>query len=295
MELLQLKYFKALAQWESVTRAAEELRISQPALSKTLANLERELGVPLFDRVGRRMRLNPKGEAFYRQVTRGLDHLENGVAEIRETGGEPVGEVRLLILAASNLMSDLFVHFHRRYPKIKLRLIQQHGHDLALAGECDFAVSATPGNYSGLDKALLLREELVLAVPADHPFAKRDCLDLAEAADCAFIAYSTGPSLRTLSDSLCHAAGFFPDIVFESDNTYSFKTMIQAGLGVALIPAITQRSMFSPAIVPVRVRRPDCSRDVYLSWRTNRYLSHAMELFKAFCIDFFAQVENLVL
>ena len=104
MELLQLRYFCTVAHYQSVTRAAAELMISQPALSKTIRNLEREVGVPLFERRGKYIQLNRMGELFYSQVRHALNTLDDGVSKLSDMSDAPSGEVHLLVQGASNFL-----------------------------------------------------------------------------------------------------------------------------------------------------------------------------------------------
>ncbi|MDF2675156.1 MAG: LysR family transcriptional regulator, partial [Clostridiales bacterium] len=144
MELLQLRYFCTVVKYGNITKAAEELRISQPSLSKTISNLEKELGVTLFDRIGKHILLNDFGKAFYRRVSTGLNSIDDGLLELADMSNVQTGHVNLLILAASNLMPELFISFHSRYPHIKLHLKHPSRHELILSGDCDLCISATP-------------------------------------------------------------------------------------------------------------------------------------------------------
>lgn len=292
MELLQLRYFCTVVKYGNITKAAEELRISQPSLSKTISNLEKELGITLFDRVGKHILLNDFGKAFYKRVSTGLNSIDDGLLELADMSNVQSGHVNLLILAASNLMPELFINFHNHYPHIKLHLKHPSRHELILTGDCDLCISATPEDYTGLTNILLLKEELVLAVPNEHPLASKDSIDLIEAADCDFIAFSKGPSIRTLTDSLCHYAGFIPNIIFECDNAYTYKVMLDSKMGVALIPSITYRSTLTPNTSAIHIKSPDCHRNINLSWLSDKYMTKATSIFRDFCIEFFKDVER---
>ena len=104
MELLQLRYFCVVAKHQNMTKAAAELMISQPALSKTIASLEKELGTPLFVRRNRSIFLNRAGEILYQKIDQSINLIDDTVSEIRELSNEPFGNVRLLVLSASSYM-----------------------------------------------------------------------------------------------------------------------------------------------------------------------------------------------
>ena len=287
MELLQLRYFCTVAQLESITNAAQSLNISQPSLSKTIINLEREVGVPLFDRLGRHIYLNARGKQFYEKVRDSLDLIDSAQNELLNTSLEPSGDIKLFILAASSLIPSMLAGFVSAYPQIRINLYQQISYDLRYSDEYDFSISATPMDYTNLEVYPLLTEEIVLAVPISHPLAGKDELHLSDAADCNFIAFSRGPSLRTLTDSLCYMAGFAPRIIFESDGINTLFTMIEAGAGVSLLPAGTHRKIDEQKIKLIRIREPYASRTVNLAWRREKYMTNAGMLFKQHCIDFF--------
>lgn len=289
MDLLQLRYFCAVARMDSITAAADYLHISQPSLSKTIISLEKELGSPLFDRIGRHIYLSTRGKAFYDKVKDALDLIDGARNELADSDGNPTGEINLLILAASSMMPDLIVRFTRLYPSIHIRLHQQVRHDLRYSEEYDLCISATPMDYSHMETSALLTEEIVLVVPRNHPLARRESVDLAEAATCDFIAYSRGPSLRVLMDSLCYLAGFTPRIVFEGDSVSIMIAMIETQAGVTLLPKYTFHMPPENQLTAVHIHTPVAQRTVNLSWRADKYLSRACVLFKEFCFAYFRE------
>jgi LysR family transcriptional regulator, transcription activator of glutamate synthase operon len=292
MDLLQLRYFCTVARFGSITQAADLLHVSQPSLSKTIMNLENGLGMPLFDRIGRRIYLSARGKAFYDRVKDGLDLIDDAQNKLADSCGSPTGEINLLILAASSMMPELIVKFAKRYPSIHFKLHHQVRHDLRYSEEYDFCVSATPMDYSHMETVELLTEEIVLVVTKDHPLATRREIDLTEAATCNFVTYSRGPSLRMLMDSLCYMAGFTPHIVFEGDSVSTLQAMIAIEAGVALLPLYTFRNPPGNQLVALHIRKPISQRTVNLSWRADKYMSKACELFKNFCCMYFQDYIN---
>lgn len=287
MELLQLKYFCSVAQMESITKAAQSLHISQPSLSKTIINLEKELGTPLFDRLGRQIYLNEKGKIFYQQVHDSLNLLDNAVQQMRDIRPTARGEINLLILAASALMPCIISSFIKKHPDVRIHLHQQTSHDLCFSDAYDFSVSATPLDYTGLEVYPLLAEPLVLAVPREHPLSVYEEIQLSDASAYEFIAFSHGPSIRTLTDSLCYMAGFAPKIIFESDGTAPLFSMIESGVGISLIPVKTHAKFDENKVKLVRLTDASAKRTVNLAWRREKYLNNACMLFKQHIIEFF--------
>ena len=123
MELLQLRYFRAVARTEHMTRAAEELSITQPSLSKVIRRLERELGAPLFDRRGRSIRLNRCGEAFRDHVDAIFRELAEGQRAVRDLAGLEAGEVSL-VAASLGWLPPVLHRFQEGHPSIQFRLAQ---------------------------------------------------------------------------------------------------------------------------------------------------------------------------
>lgn len=292
MELLQLRYFCTVAQMESITKAAQSLRISQPSLSKTIINLEKEVGTAFFDRLGRHIYLNEKGRMFYEQVRDGLELIDGARNQLMDIDPSPRGKIDLLILAASAKMVGVIAAFIAKHPDIRISLCQQTCHDLRYADEYDFSISATPMDYTNLEIYPLLTEEILLAVPAGHPLARYDETALAGAAEYDFLAFSKGPSLRVLTDSLCYMSGFAPKIIFESDGTDQLFSMIEAGLGISLIPAETHRRIDRTRIKLLRITDVPVSRTVNLAWRREKYMNHACMLFRQHVIDSFSPLQK---
>ena len=154
MELLQLRYFCEVVKWGNVTRAAKENYISQPALSKTIRNLEDELGVKLFERVKNRVELNEYGRAFYDKVSRGLQMIDSGVEGLKLAPDSERGEITLIVKAGQYLFPEFYDSFSRRYPDITLDVANFTLIQRRILSEYDFHISAffiaDSGNYCHL-------------------------------------------------------------------------------------------------------------------------------------------------
>lgn len=290
MELMQLRYFCEIAKEENISKASKVLHVAQPSLSRSLASLEEELGTKLFDREGRKLRLNHNGEIYYRNIRNALGIIDNAKNELLDHSTTPFGHLTLIILAGSNIAPDLLINFHKMYPHISLNLKQQATHNLQQAGDFDFVISATPGNYKGLTNITLLEEDIVIAANRNHPLSSHKKIDLIEAKPYQFVTYSKGPSIRELTDHLCEMAGFKPDIILESDSPSTFKSFVQSQMGIALIPYQTQKSFFTPMITPIFVKSPVCKRTIFLSYPEGQYLNKVSKLFMDFCVDFFSKI-----
>lgn len=298
MELLQLRYFQTVARFEHMTRASEELGIAQPALSHTIARLEKELGVPLFDRVGRHIHLNHFGRAYLQRVERIFEELVQGERELNDLAEGRQGEIELGMSVATHLLPDLLSAFLKDHPTIHFQLSQHEVKTVAnialqlTKGTCDLYISSPLLQQPGVTSVTLLTEDIVLAVPSMHPFAERSHVHLQEVANEAFVSLKPGHSLRELTDSFCQQMGFRPKILFESDEPSTIRGLIKAGQGIAFVPAISWRGSVGSAVSHVPISEPKCQRTIGLSWSTDRSLSLAARHFRQFVVDYFACLQS---
>jgi DNA-binding transcriptional LysR family regulator len=289
MELLQLKYFEIVARHEHVTRAAEELHISQPSLSKVISRLEEELGAVLFDRQGRNIRLNSFGKAFLKRVERIFLELEDAKRELADMSGLEQGKITLAWTSVS-LLPRVLEGFLKKYPYVSFRQTVDSTLEIKHQlenGVIDLCISSPPIEGSVIICKPLFTEELLLAVPENHKFANRESVDLIEAAKEPFVSTKQGYGYRDVTDELCRQAGFVPNIVFESDATFSLINLINAGLGIAFLPAPGMRDFSTKLPRLVRIKKPVCQRTICLSYLEGHYLSKAAQQFCGYVTDYF--------
>ncbi|WP_344533861.1 LysR family transcriptional regulator [Streptomyces albiaxialis] len=288
MDLLQLRYFRTVARYEHMSRAADELHVSQPSLSRTVARLEAELGTPLFDREGRRIRLNQYGAVFLRHVERALSELDDGRRALREARGGGLGKVSV---ACETLLTiaGLLARFRAAFPRADVRLFQADAAEMERrlrAREVDFCVASQALTGPDLDSVELMREEVLLAVPLGHRLAGRESVTIAEIAEESFVATRPGNWQRALLDRLFAAEGRTPEVTCEGDEPGATQDLISAGLGIGLVPAMSHqvaRQVGTHAPVAwTRVDAPDCHRVLTLVWRRGAHLSEAGRAFREF-------------
>jgi len=289
MDLLQLKYFEVAARHEHMTRAAEELHISQPSLSKAIGRLEEELGVMLFDRQGRNIRLNSFGKAFLKRVKKVFLELENGKRELSDMSGLEQGRISLAWTSTS-LLPRILEGFLEMYPRLSFHQIVastvEMKHQLE-SGVIDLCISSPPVTGPGIICTPLYTEEIFLAVPENHRLAKRTAIDLIEAADEPFICTKKGYGFRDITDEFCRQAGFSPNIVFEGDVGSSLFSLVNAGLGVAFVPSPNLRDYSVKLPKLLRINRPVCRRTIGLAYFEGHYLSRAAQQFCRYVTDYF--------
>lgn len=281
MELNSLKQFLVVARLEHLSRAADELHIAQPSLSRTIARLESELGTPLFDRSGR-LRLNDTGRLFRDHVERSLGELEAGRRAVAEATSEGLGTVRLASETFLTLTGPLAA-YKRAHPSIEIELHWSPAEDMARrlrAQDVDLCVASQPIHAEGLESAQLFDEAVGVGTPLDHPLAGRTSVSIDELAGQPFVTARQGHWVRRLLDRLFAARGLTPKIVCESDEPSAIAGLISAGLGIGLVPAFARRSAMRTPGAWIAVDSPDCRRTVTLYWGADSHLPVAARLMR---------------
>lgn len=290
VSLDELRWFVAVADLGRVTRAAEELHISQPALSRALARLQRELGVALFDRSGRNLRLNRYGELFLAHVRRALAEVESGREAVEELAGAEHGSVSLGFAPTLStwLVPALVSAFRSEHPGPRFQLRQDAVGQLVNAlhdGAVDLLITPRPGDPQ-LSWRELGRERLQLVVPPTHKLASRKRVRLAEAAGERFVMLKHAFDFRDLVEDLCRAAGFEPESGFEAEDVASARALVAAGLGVAVVPPLHGGGAGLGASAPhVELSDRTAVRSIGIVWDERRYRSPATELFRKFALE----------
>lgn len=289
MELMQLKYFQVTAKCEHITRAAEELHIAQPSLSLSISNLEHELGIQLFDRLGRNIRLNKYGEIFLNRVDQMFSELEDGTRELRDFLQNESLNVSLGLNQIS-LCRPLFKKFLNSHPDIQLR--QEMGtiaemQNRLYDGSLDLCISAPPLTGPNIECTPLIEGEIFLLVPKSNRFAQRKSIKLNEAENESFVSLKSGFGTSTMTDDLCRKAGFIPKIVFEGDVALEVYELVKEGLGVALLPVPDWIGYPLDSVVSLHIEEPDCKRTIALSYCKGRYLTKGAAQFRQYVIEYF--------
>lgn len=286
MELLQLQYFRTVARMEHMTKAAQDLRIAQPALSKTIARLEKDVGVPLFDRDGRKIRLNAFGKAFLNKVEAALTLLEEGQKEVSDLAGLEHGSIHLATSTLDRLSEPLnaFLSLH---PNVNFRITQASMEEMAHlieVGEVDICFTPLPMERPDFSALSVLNEDVYLAVPPAHRLAGLPSIRLNQVADEPFIGYKEGYHFQKMNDDFFHTAGISPNYVCRVDEPSAIAKLISAGLGIALVGNCGGPN--SPLHL-LSIEYPVCQRHFQIVWHNKRYLSMAARSFRDFIVQYF--------
>ncbi|MBQ8583789.1 MAG: LysR family transcriptional regulator [Clostridia bacterium] len=245
MELLQLMYFCDAAKTENFSRTAEKYKVPTSNISQTVKRLEAELGVKLFRRSANKVCLSEEGKLFYGGAKRALDALEEAKSRISDLEEEGWGEIRLLIRTDRRIVTNAIEKFKQRCPRVSLSI--NHRADSALT-DYDFIISDAIERAADYRSEHLLSERIVLAVEKNAPLAEGPINGLESLAGERFIALADS-RLHSLTEQMCRAAGFTPNVVIRTDDPHYVRKYVEMGLGIALVPAVSWRGAFSDNVV----------------------------------------------
>lgn len=298
MELRQIKYFIEVAKREHVTEAAVSLHVAQSAVSRQIFNLEEELGVSLFTREGRNVKLTPIGEMFLVQMEQAVKLIDNAVREIEEQLDPEKGTIRVGFpssLAAYTLPTAISA-FREQYPEVKFQLNQgsySYLIDGVVKGDFNLALlGPVPKREKKIKGKTLFTEKIVALLPQHHPLARKQILKLNDLRDDSFVLFPNGYILREIIVTACSQLGFTPRVTFEGEDIDAIKGLVSAGLGVTLIPEITLIDCMPRSTVKIPITEPDVSRTVGVIIPTERELLPTEKLFYEFLGDFFSILDR---
>jgi LysR family transcriptional regulator, hydrogen peroxide-inducible genes activator len=282
MELHQLRYFCAVADSGSFSRAAEQSHVSQPSLSQQILKLEDELGAKLFDRLGRSVRLTDLGKAFLpraRAVLRELEAARGDVVESQESlsGVVRVGAIPTL---APYFLPPILSAFSRKFPHAQLSVLEEITPVLLerlRASAVDIAVLALPIRGHEFEILPLMTEPIFAALPAKHALAQRSRISLKDLRQEPFLLLRDGHCFRDTAITACDRARLTPQVVFESGQFSSLLGLVGAGMGVSLVPRMAREKNASCRYVPVS--DPEATRTIASVVLRGRSLNRTCQAF----------------
>ncbi|OCT15036.1 LysR family transcriptional regulator [Paenibacillus pectinilyticus] len=290
MELLQLQYFQTTAKLEQITKAANELNITQPSLSKTIARLEEDIGVPLFDRLGRNIRLNAYGKVLLKRVEHIFQELEEAQREIQDMAGLHHGIIKLAV-SLTNLLPEILGDFLEHYPSVHLRQVVEPTSvmkQMLENGDIDMCITYAQIEGPDIEWKALRTEELHLLVPDQHPLSARESVSLKELQHESFIGLRSDFWFRNMTDKLCmKIAGFTPHTNIEVDEVDAILLLLKKGHGITFAPDLAWRSRMNLKQNKLRITDLDENMTLGLAWSRNHYLSFAAQKFHEFVLDYF--------
>lgn len=260
MELTQLKYFYALSQTQHVTKTAEQLHIAQPSLTQSIHRLEQELEVKLFRSSGRNIVLTECGKYLQKKIEPILNTLGEIPGELQALAGEQKKRLKINVLAASTLITDIIIAYQKSHPETMFQVVQNT--ETEDADITIFTRESFQPPIISKDHFYIFSEEIFLAVPTLSEYAEKSDVALKDIAGKSVISLAGTKGLRSICDRFCLHAGFKPNVTFESDNVSAVKNLIGAGIGVGFWPQHTWETPRGNDITLLPISEPKCQRAI---------------------------------
>jgi LysR family hydrogen peroxide-inducible transcriptional activator len=283
MELFQLRYFLKAAEREGFTRAAEELGVSQPALSRAIGNLEAELGQPLFERQGRRVALTDAGRLLQSRAQQVVALLEDAKNEITDDGESGRLRIAAIPTIAPYFLPGVLREFSRDHPRASV-LIQEDVTENALRkcaqGEVDAVILALPVPARNMEVEELFEEELILVLPAEHPLARKRTILLKDIEPYPFVLLDEAHCLTDSIVSFCRQASFHPVAVDRTNQLTMVQELVALDHGISLIPAMARALDTSDSRVYRSISDVRPTRKIALCFNPYRFQSKLLVRFR---------------
>ncbi|MGL5820192.1 MAG: LysR family transcriptional regulator [Sarcina sp.] len=290
MELLQLKYFKSVAKHENITKAANELHISQPSLSITIKRLEDELSVPLFNRKGKTIKLNPYGEVFLTHVNSILNRIDFAKDELLELYGYK--NTHLSISASSSIfLSGLLKSFLIEHSDITLKqtINTKNLIEKLKDRSIDFAIASPPLNDPLIENIELLEEDILAVLPKSHKLAGKKEMYLSELQNDDFISITGSYSLdENIKTKLFNNAGFEPNVIFEGDPIIIYE-LLELRKAVALAPLSVCLRYSTEGYTISKLKDDFNTRRISISYLKGAHLTKLAKTFLDFTINYYQE------
>lgn len=275
MEIQQVRAFLAVAEELHFGRAAEKLHMAQPPVSRSIQQLERELGTRLFDRSTRRVKLTGAGEALIGPATEIIDATRRASIAVHAADKGEVGRVRVAYAGASThaLVGRLAREVRRDHPGIQIELFSQNfaqpAMDRVLSGDMDIALGRWDYIPAGIETRLLAAEDLVVAVPASHRLASAGQVRMAEFKGDTFVSLPphAGAVLNDRLRRLTHAAGFELDIVQIVPDSLTAISLVAAEVGCTLTLSSVAATVTDPHVRFLGLLDKTVNVELRMAWR----------------------------
>jgi len=292
MKLSQLRTFVAVADSGGVARAAARLNLTQSAASRQISALEIELGVPLFDRIGRRVQLTSEGEDLLRRSRRLLGDAEalGERARALTTGQTGLLRVGATPQVIENLLADFLASYRRRYPDIEVHLIEDGGAQLPDRLERgDVHLTIMPAGDQGFHGRLLYPMHLLAVLPEGHALGRRTLLEIDKLADESLLLLRPGFATLAWFEAACHVAHIKPHVLLHSAAPHTLVALARSGYGIAVVPSQMRISREGVRVVPLVHRGASIGRWAIIAWDPQRFLAPYA---KQFVVELVASVRR---
>ncbi len=287
MNYNSLIYFKTVAELQHFTKAAEALFISQPALSKAIHNLEKELQTPLFKKSGRNVVLTQAGEIFYKYIKLSIENVENGISAVENYKNSIKNTIKISAINSmyANFLPEKIIDFKSTHPAIKFNLefkgtsfilndIKSNISDFGICSDFDLS-----GEYANFERVLLKIEPIAIITSKNHKLSLKKSVSINELQNEKFIVYKkTKFGTNKILNSMCADYNFTPNITTEAYNDHALCALVSMGEGISLISKHSGISLDQVAVLDI-IHNPVPKRRIYMIWNKDKILSNA-------CLEF---------
>lgn len=302
MELKQIEYFLQLARLQHISQTAAFLDISQPTLSKSLANLERDLGVPLFDRIGNRIRLNASGQRFYTHAQRAIQMLNSGALSAKQLIYETAGNISIICLCFAPILTPCISEYIKLNPMVNIQILQ-YNHRLNSAADeenYDFILASTQDGINDERNSQfwvnqpIYSEEVFLVIGPNYPQfpdlpQDADSIDLTLFSQARFVTMQIESNFIDFTYQICRNAGFFPKTYFQTDDFLTKMNAVREGLAIAFLPqsCLKEATLLCPGLRILKIQHYSAHRTVMMMRKKKRLLSESALDFWDFLLDYY--------
>ena len=289
MDLGQLRYFSKIVEHRSFTRAAEDCNVSQPALSQQISKLEKELGQPLFERQGRSIRLTPAGQVLQTKADKFLLMVDDAKKQITDDGQTGRICVSAIPTIAPYLLPQILTSVSSQFPRASFIICEDTTDELLKRcsnGDIDVGLVALPASAKYLNIEPLFEEELLLALPTDHPLCSRTRITTKDLVKEPFVLLGDTHCLLDTIEAFCNRRNFQPITASRIEQLTTVQHLVALGHGLSLVPKIATGEDLGGQIVYRSLSGAKPTRKVAICWNPYRYQSQLLSNFIKALIEF---------
>ena len=295
MDLRRLRTFVAVAELGAVSKAALRLRVGQPALSRQISHLQRELGLRLFDRVGRGLVLTAEGEQFLGDCRAVLGHVESlgERVELLRRGDRGVLKVAAPPQTIESVLSTFLSRYAERFPNVHVKLTEALGRDqtaMLERGEVHVGIRHDQGINPQFESLALPPDDVLAACLPSLQLGRAGMIDIVSLASYPLLLLESGYSVRRLFDAACRLADVEPNILLESRAPHTLLALAEAGQGVAIIPSVLRTDRYMLKIARVTHRRKPLRDRYVIQWDKRRPMPSYARNFCAALAEYMREV-----
>lgn len=289
MTLRHMRIFQKIYETQSVTRAAEALHMTQPAVTRALQELEKYYGLRLFERLNRRLTVTEAGRRMYDYALHLTETFDTMEKSLRDWERQGVLRVGASVSLGCSLLPQLARTFQEEHPGVEVRVRIANGELLRrdlLENRLDLALLEGEENGADLMLTPFAAGEMALIVPPGHPLARAGGATLAQAAAYPLLLRETGSATRRFLDQLLMSRGLAVQPVWESDSTQALLSAVREGLGITLVPwALARQTVLRGEAERCPVTDAELIRRRYVAWHPSKYVTGTMRAFVNLCME----------